>query len=104
MSLLLMIMQRIFPRLLLKILGKMLKLMMMLKSFSIANWNLLSVYFIIPLRIPTTPQAFLGWRVCVLSCSSFHVIGESRGFWEALIVILRFVFDHVYVFALYSLL
>jgi hypothetical protein len=27
-----------------------------------------------------TPQAFLGWRVCILSCSSFNVIGESSWF------------------------
>ena len=41
-------------------LGKMPELRMMLKSFSMANWNLLSVYFIISLRIPSTPQAFFG--------------------------------------------
>ena len=32
----------------------------------------------------STPQAFLGWRVCILSCSSFNVIGESSGFWSSL--------------------
>uniref|UniRef100_A0A4W5KP45 Regulator of G protein signaling 19 n=1 Tax=Hucho hucho TaxID=62062 RepID=A0A4W5KP45_9TELE len=46
------------------------ELRMMLKSLSIAKWNLWSVYLIISLRIPSTPQAFLGWRVCILSCSS----------------------------------
>ena len=52
-----------------QILGKMPELRMMLKSLSIANWNLLSVYFIISCRIPSTPQAFLSWRGCILSCS-----------------------------------
>ena len=32
------------------------------EEFSIANWNLLSVYFIISLRIPSTPQAFFGLK------------------------------------------
>jgi hypothetical protein len=63
-----------------QILGKMPELRMMVKSFSIAYWNLWSVYFIISFRLPSTPQAFLGWRVCILSCSSFKVIGESSGF------------------------
>ena len=48
-----------------QILGKMPELRMMLKSLSIANWNMWSVYLIISLRIPSTPQAFLGWRVCI---------------------------------------
>ena len=60
--------------------GNMPELRMMLKSFSIANWNLLFVYFIISLRISSTPQAFLGWRVFILSCNSFKVIGESSVF------------------------
>ena len=45
---------------LLQILGKMPELRMMLQSVSTANWNLLSVYFIISFRIPSTLQAFLG--------------------------------------------
>ena len=64
-----------------QILGKMPELRMMLKSFSIANWNVLSVYFSISFRIPSKPQAFLDWRVFILSCNSFNVIGESSGFW-----------------------
>ena len=64
-----------------QILGKMPELRMMLKSLSIANWNLWSVYFIISFMIPSNPQAILGWRACILSCSSFNIIGESSGFW-----------------------
>jgi hypothetical protein len=49
----------------------------------IANWNLWSVYLIIYFLIL---QAFLGWRVCIFSCGSFNVIGESSGFWSSLVV------------------
>ena len=45
---------------------------MMLKSFSIANLFLLSVYFIISLRIPSTTQVFWGWKV------GFCPVGHSR--------------------------
>ena len=45
-----------------QILGKMPELRMMLKSLSIADRNLWSVYFIISLRIPSTPQIFLGLK------------------------------------------
>ena len=69
-----------------QILGKMSELRMMLKSFGIANWNMLSAYLIISLRIPSTPQAFLGWRVFILSCDTLKVIGEFSGFWSSLIV------------------
>ena len=48
-----------------QILGKMPELRMMLKSLSIVNWNLWSVYFIISLRIPSTPQAFLYFIMCM---------------------------------------
>ena len=36
-------------------------------------------YHLIEDTINTT--GFLGWRVFILSCSSFKVIGESWGFW-----------------------
>ena len=44
-----------------------------------ANWNLWSVYLIISFRKPSTPQAFLCWRACILSCSSFNVIENPMG-------------------------
>ena len=50
-----------------QILGKMPELRMMLNSLNIANWNLLSVYFIVSLRIPSTPRPFwVGWFYFVL--------------------------------------
>jgi uncharacterized membrane protein len=78
----------------------------MLMSISLANWNVLSVYLIISLRMPSSPQAFLGlscslfkvigessefWSLivdskgCILSCSLFKVIGESSGFWSLIV-------------------
>jgi hypothetical protein len=68
-----------------QILGKIPELRMMLKSLSTADWNSWSIYFIISFRISSTPQAFLCWRVCILSCSSFNVTGESSGLWLPLI-------------------
>ena len=51
------------------------------EEFKNNHLNLWSVYVIISFSVPSTPQAFLGWRVCILSCSSFNVFGESGEFW-----------------------
>ena len=51
---------------------------MMLKSLSIANWNLWSVCFIISCRIPSTSQAFF-WVEGFVFCPV--VIREFSGFW-----------------------
>ncbi len=64
-----------------QMLGNIPELRMILKSLRMANLNLWSVYFIISFRMPSTPQAFWGFRVCILSNSSASVIGESKGFW-----------------------
>ena len=67
----------------LQILGNMPELRMMLKRLEFVVCLFDNFMYC---SMPSTPQAFLGWRVCILSCSSFNVIGEFSGFWLSLIV------------------
>ena len=52
------------------------------KEFKYSQLEFLVCIFINSFRKPSTPQAFLGWRVCILSCRSFNVIGKSCVFWN----------------------